>query len=189
MNYNSTFLIIALAILVFLDSFGMEKEDDGNGNNHDDSYSISCGSEKAALLPKTNHMADSSTTTIASPVISITTIPNDNGETLNGNNIIAITKKADLLDNLRQQNMPRKRRWIGNFILIGTLLSLNIAAGFATYYITNNYSQAVTNDFIKNICCPYYNNQTLCSNVTWDKSQCFLLSFSSSCNGWGYENK
>ena len=119
MNYNSLTLIFVLNILIFFNSSGIEKEDDGNGNNHSNSYYISCESEKDALLPKTNHMADSSTPTIVSPVIvapvpipviSITTIfDNNNGEELNGNSLPTIEKKADNLETIRQQNKPRDR--------------------------------------------------------------------------------
>lgn len=171
-------LIFILNMLIPFNSFSMEKEDDGNGNNHSD-YPVYCGSEKDVLLPKINHVADSSTAITASPAIvppstiSITTISDNNGEELNGNNLPTIEKKADNLETIRRQNTPQDRRWIGNVLLIATLVGLNIAACFSTHALTKYYNQRSVNNFIKDICCPFFSNQTLCSNATWDTSQCF----------------
>ena len=165
-------LIFVLNILISFNSFGMEKEDDGNGNNHSD-WPMYYRSETDALLPKTNHVANSSTAIIAPPVISITTILDDNGQELNGNNIPTIEKKADDLETIRRQNVPQDRRWIGNVLLIATLVGLEIAAGFSTHALTKYYNQRSINNFIKDICCQFFHKQALCSNVTWDTSQCF----------------
>lgn len=178
MNYNSMLLITVLIIPTIFNAYTMEKEDDGNGHNYEGNSCINTKITYGAI--DTNAVRPALVVPITVPLV---VAINNNGEDANADMLPAIEKKADNLERIKQQNQPKARHWIGNALLIATLVGLQVATYYTTYYSINAHNKASTAHFISQVCCPYFEHQTLCSNVTWDQSQCF--EYPCTCAGIG----